>query len=264
MMSESKFAQAELKSYWDRVAEETRLYHDAYSTRVYFEQEKRLIGEFCVSLRGKTLLKTDLWNEAKNTRILEWVAEQEAAVFGLDISTNVAKQALSVSGDGNGNASFIVADVRDIPCSDESFDYVYSMGTLEHFPDYETGVREIYRVLKTGGTAVIGVPNKFDCFLRPAQVFLLQKLGLYAFGYERAFSRRELVQLLTRNGFHVTAHSSLLFMPGFLRMMDLFFHCHAPALCRLSKVLLAPFAFLYEKSRLIRRYGYLLVLIVRK
>jgi SAM-dependent methyltransferase len=258
------FAQADLTDYWDRVADETYLYHGAYSTQVYFEQEKRLIQQFCSPLKGKTLLKTDLWNEAKNTRILRWVADQEAVVHGLDISVRVARQALASFHDREDKAFLTVADVRDIPYPDESFDFVYSMGTVEHFPDYEKAIREIYRVLKTGGTALIGVPNKFDIFLRPLQVFLLQKLGLYAFGYEKAFSKGELTRLLTRTNFKIRGQSSLLFMPGVLRMIDLFFSCHIPFLCGVSKALLAPFAFLYERFELFRRHGYLITLVVRK
>jgi SAM-dependent methyltransferase len=62
------------------------------------------------------------------------------------------------------------------------------MGTVEHFPEYRLVLEECCRVLKPGGKAIIGVPNKFDPFLRPLLVWFLNKLSLYAYGFEKSFS----------------------------------------------------------------------------
>ena len=70
-----------------------------------------------------------------------------------------------------------VADVRRLPFRDGSFDAVYSMGTIEHFRDPETALREMHRVLRPGGRAVVGVPNRWDPFLRPLLAAVLQALA---------------------------------------------------------------------------------------
>ena len=57
------------------------------------------------------------------------------------------------------------------------------MGTVEHFADTDRAVREIFRVVRPGGRVVIGVPNRWDPFLRPLLVVLLYRLGLYGYGY---------------------------------------------------------------------------------
>ena len=43
-------------------------------------------------------------------------------------------------------------------------------------------------MLKPGGTAIIGVPNKLDPFLRPLLVHVLNALGFYAYGMEKSFT----------------------------------------------------------------------------
>jgi SAM-dependent methyltransferase len=50
-------------------------------------------------------------------------------------------------------------DVTDMkPIKDESYDCVFVSGVLEHVPDFMKGVSEIKRVLKKGGTLILGVP----------------------------------------------------------------------------------------------------------
>ena len=92
------------------------------------------------------------------------------------------------------------ADVRDLPFRDASFDAIYSMGTIEHFDETERAVEEMARVLKPGGRAIVGVPNRHDPFLRPLLATVLQAVGLYAYGYEKSYSRRALRQMLERAG----------------------------------------------------------------
>jgi SAM-dependent methyltransferase len=130
------------------------------------------------------MLKTDLWDEVKNTRILQWVHGQGAAVFGVDISEPTVRQAAAAFADSGLRG--VVSDVRRLPFRDGSFDAVYSMGTIEHFPDPETALLEMHRVLRPGGRAVVGVPNRWDPFLRPLFAWVLQKLGLYGYGFERS------------------------------------------------------------------------------
>jgi SAM-dependent methyltransferase len=50
---------------------------------------------------------------------------------------------------------FRVADAENLDFADGSFDLVYSHGVLHHTPDTARAVREMHRVLKPGGRAVV-------------------------------------------------------------------------------------------------------------
>ena len=55
-------------------------------------------------------------------------------------------------------------DVTKLPLEDNYFDYVLCNHVLEHVPDDVKGMSEIFRVLKSGGNAILQVPmsNKLD------------------------------------------------------------------------------------------------------
>ena len=66
--------------------------------------------------------------------------------------------------------SFIQANVESLPFTDESFDIIISFASLHQWKRREKGITEIYRVLKTGGIALIWVDVNlikiFDWFRR--------------------------------------------------------------------------------------------------
>jgi SAM-dependent methyltransferase len=139
---------------------------------------------------------------------------------------------------------------------------VYSMGTIEHFADSASAAAELFRVLKPGGRAIVGVPNRMDPFLRPLLVSGLSALGLYDYGYERSFSRRQVRTLLTGVGFRIVSEPAILFIPGGLRMLDLWCHCRCPPLARVTALAVSLFVWLDRQVAPVRRYGYLLATVV--
>ncbi|MCF8046990.1 MAG: methyltransferase domain-containing protein [Desulfarculaceae bacterium] len=235
---------------------------NAYSTDYYRDCERLLIKDNFPNLREARVLKTDLWNEARSTELLFWLSEQGANGVGVDIALSTARLAMS---NRNGHrAHMLVADVRDLPFAEGSFDYIYSMGTIEHMPDYQQAAAELYRVLAPGGRAIIGVPNLHDPFLRPLTVGLLSMVGKYPYSPEKAFSSKALRHMLSDVGFQVRGVSGALFMPGWLRMLDLLLHTKNMRLAALTARCTKPFAWLYKKFPKLRRHSYLVAAIVER
>lgn len=58
--------------------------------------------------------------------------------------------------DVDNTVSFVRADVRKIPLSDSSVDFVMSRGSIWFWEKPEEGLREIYRILKPGAFAIVG------------------------------------------------------------------------------------------------------------
>ena len=263
-MDRSARSTVSYRHFWTDVGAQFPDLDGARSTAQYLEDEKWLIRRYLSPLHGRRILKTDLWDEAKNTRILCWVAEQGAKAFGVDISRPIVVRARRHFADRNLTLRGPVSDIRSLPFPAASFDAVYSMGTVEHFAETDTALQEIFRVLAPGGVAIFGVPNRWDPFLRPLLVALLYRVGLYGYGYEKSYSRRALRTMLERAGFHVTHEDGILFIPGWLRMLDLACHAWFPRLSRVTGAAVAPFACLSSRLPGVRRYGYLLASVVVK
>jgi SAM-dependent methyltransferase len=254
------------RNFWADVGERFPDLAGAASTQYYSENERRLFLEHFPPLDGLRILKTDLWDEAKNTRILAWASRHGARAYGVDISPPIVAQARKAFGTGPGASPLrdAVGDVRDLPFRADSFDAIYSMGTIEHFDETVRAVEEMARVLKPGGRAIIGVPNRHDPFLRPLFVTVLQAIGLYGYGFEKSYTRRGLKQMLEGAGLSVVAETAILFIPGWLRMLDLACHTWCRPLALVTGALVYPFVLLDRHVPAVRRHGYLLATVVTK
>ncbi|MGI9272587.1 MAG: class I SAM-dependent methyltransferase [Woeseiaceae bacterium] len=64
-----------------------------------------------------------------------------------------------------------IGDTRSLSYPDDSFDLVYSLGVVEHFPETDVAVKEHVRVTKKGGHVLITTPH--------ASIFTPLRYGLY-------------------------------------------------------------------------------------
>lgn len=249
---------------WEQVASSVSDFFAAPTTQYYRRCEIALLGRCVGPLAGKRVLKLDLWNEAFNTRILHWMHAEGAETFGLDLSQVVAATARRngrAIGDGG---RLVQADIREVPFEGGAFDVVYTMGTIEHIAEYRQALAEVARVLRPGGVAVVGVPHRWNLFLRPLMVRLLSMLGLYLYAPEKSFSAGELARDLTAAGLEVRRRDGILAIPGLVRMADLFCHTRRIPIAPLVRPAIAPFAYGETRWSWPGRFGYLLALAAEK
>jgi SAM-dependent methyltransferase len=82
-------------------------------------------------------------------------------VLGVDITPEMLRRASA----NVPEASFLEADLRDIPAENECFDLVVCGLALAHLADLDAGVAELARVLKTDGRLVVSVLHPFQAHL---------------------------------------------------------------------------------------------------
>lgn len=114
-------------------------------------------------------------------------------------------------GDG-GRARVQAGDAREMPFADASFERVIASEVLEHIHEDEQVMREIHRVLRPGGLAVVSVPRNW-----PEQICwkLSDEYHEVEGGHIRIYKRSELVERLERAGLEVTGghHAHALHAP---------------------------------------------------
>ena len=77
--------------------------------------------------------------------------------IGIDVTYNAARYTHEVVRKAGFDGVAYQAEAEALPLADDSIDFVYSSGVLHHTPDIEVTLREAHRVLKPGGTAMIGL-----------------------------------------------------------------------------------------------------------
>jgi SAM-dependent methyltransferase len=80
--------------------------------------------------------------------------------WGLDASLPLVQHCRRIFA-GDGGTPLVAGVAEDLPFRDASFDTVVCQGSIDHFTNPEGFLREVARVLKPEGRAVIGISN-FD------------------------------------------------------------------------------------------------------
>ena len=251
--------------YWNEQGKRfKRSFFGAQSTKFYLAEEQRIFNKGFGGLENRRLLKLDAWSEAQNTEVLFWAARQGAECFAVDIAESTAFKARDRSRDLNVPICVAVADMLDLPFPDGTFDSLYTMGTIEHTPQQDRVLAEIARVLAKGGIAIIGVPNKMDPFLFYVGSSTMQLLNVYPYGYERWYTNGQLAARLKSHGLRIVHRDGMMFLPWFLRFLDIYFWIKIPWMARLTGIMVRPFRKLSLSSKFFRKFGYLTICIVKK
>ncbi|MFB6146630.1 MAG: methyltransferase domain-containing protein [Halobacteriaceae archaeon] len=88
----------------------------------------------------------------------EGIVERTEDVYGLDQSVHQLDQAYDRLG-RFGPVQFHVGDAERLPFQSDTFDVVWSSGSIEYWPDPVAALRELRRVAVPGGTVLVVGPN---------------------------------------------------------------------------------------------------------
>jgi ubiquinone/menaquinone biosynthesis C-methylase UbiE len=103
-------------------------------------------------------------------RLLEELHRRGWTVSGTDISEEMVARARERV--PQAAERILRAEVGRLPFPDGSFDAVVATGVLEYVPDLGSALRELARVLRPGGVAVVSAPN-------PRAVYSIWRRGFY-------------------------------------------------------------------------------------
>jgi len=124
-----------------------------------------------------------------------WIAAKMngTKAYGIDISQASARVAKEVSRAFSVDISIVVSDAARMSFPNQSFDLVFSHGTLEHFQTPAVIIEEQVRVLKNTGVLVICVPQKYSLYT--IYKHLRMMLGTWKYGWETQYSLGDLKKL---------------------------------------------------------------------
>lgn len=209
--------------YWDEVAGVRQKWLTSYpSYRIMAEHKGKaylgLINRWTEVTENQTILKTDLFPEAAGAaQVLFDISPAGGNVIGIDISAETVEQAKrQASRHGVDSSKYLCCDVRHIPLRDNCVDLIISDSTLDHFPteaDITVALKELYRVMRAGGTLVITMDNKGKLGEPLRQLWM--RLGLAPFFIGKTYSIKELKSALQTIGFGVEETTAIVHQPMF-------------------------------------------------
>ena len=126
----------------------------------YGKTRENVLAPGTLSLERHRLLwlflkeKTSFFNQSKNFKVLHFAPEQ--AFY------NRFKKFTHwnyTTTDLNSPLADVKADICDLPFEDNSYDLILCNHVLEHIPDDQKAMQELFRVLKPGGMGIFQIPQ---------------------------------------------------------------------------------------------------------
>lgn len=110
-----------------------------------------------------------------------------AKVFAVDLTVGhleLARRRLQIEGSP---VRLVRGDAEQLPLANDSIDAVYSFGVLHHTPGTAEAIREIHRVLRPGGRAIVAMYHRHSVFYWFSTLFVRGILHgrLFIDGYRR-------------------------------------------------------------------------------
>lgn len=174
-----------------------------------------LVADWMPAAMVPRILKTDLFDEALGEGLYALLASKAKSGVGLDLCFSTVQAA-------RGRYPALEApqaDVRLLPFADGAFDVIVSNSTLDHLESKAhiiVALRELHRVLRTGGQLLLSLDNPLNPFiaLRNALPFSLwQRMGVVPYYVGATLGPIPLRRTLVQLGFEVLEVRALMHCP---------------------------------------------------
>lgn len=132
-------------------------------------------------------------------RLVSLARKAGKRAIGMDFS----HEAVLMAAQDTGVPCYSVADGECLPLAGASIDYITHIGSLEHYLHPEQGACEIGRVLKSGGKALVLLPNAFGLWGNVKHVGLHGEVFDDGQPIQRYATKEMWRSILERGGLHV-------------------------------------------------------------
>lgn len=204
-------------NYWDSISDNMQGYHLEQNISIYKRDEHiKIIKKWSGGLKGKRVLKTDLFEEAfGEDSFLPWLLSQGAVVTGMDISSKIAYKAYSRVNQSNAYFKNCVgSDIRQCAFKDNVFDVIVSNSTLDNLAlnTVPLSLAELRRILKPSGILILTLDNACNPFYALGY-FFAKIWRMQAYYQDRCYSLRESQFVACQAGFKVLETTAIVHIP---------------------------------------------------
>jgi ubiquinone/menaquinone biosynthesis C-methylase UbiE len=207
------------EEYWDSVAQDWQRRRPQTLWRRHCDAlHASLVQRWLPNRSLRSVLKTDLFDEAVGEGVWPLLASRAEEAVGIDISPVILEAARRKYP----SMRAVRADVRRLPFPDGSFDVVFSNSTLDHFEsrqDILVAMRELSRTLRLGGQLLLTMDNPANPAVWVRNLLpgrWQRRLGLVPYSVGATCGRRWLERGLRQAGLEVLEATAIMHCPRVL------------------------------------------------
>lgn len=202
--------------FWDKIAKKGD-YQNRLLRGYMNQQYKCLIRKWLGRVRCKSVLKTDMYEEAFHNKSVLSIFKNGNYITGMDLSRIIVGK-IKEKSCFNYISRLKVGDRKNRIFRKSEFDIVLSLSTLDHLPKNEIlqALNSINFELKKGGTLILSLNNS-----RNIMFYVIHKLdSLARLKFPSYFySIAETKEALANAGFTILDEDYVIFIPPFFRTL---------------------------------------------
>ncbi len=208
------FEQEKVNKVWQEVWASSVASKEMFENQLFIETWK--VFEKYIPKGAKIVLEAGGGSGRFGLKIAQDLPNSEVKIIDIvDSSVNLIKKMADKM--GLRNVSVSKDDVLNLSLPNNYLDLVVSDAVIQHVADDQRAVGEMARVLKPGGTLIISVVNSWN-FHTLYKMWLKLSGRPYEYKSERAYSKKELRELLKSQGLEIIAEDGFYPAYGILRL----------------------------------------------